>query len=136
MMGKWSRDQCDCAITYTLSIVGGKWKWLILYRLSESGVLRYGELKKILSDITHKTLSQQLKELEAEGLIHREVYHQIPPKVEYWITPKGETLLPILRLMSEWGEQNRSGNNKDVAETSGHLNVCPHGRMSVTGNGE
>jgi DNA-binding HxlR family transcriptional regulator len=106
-MAKWSSGECDCAITYTLSIVGGKWKWLILYRLSENGVLRYGELKKILPTITHKMLSQQLKELEAEQLIHREEYHQIPPKVEYAVTEKGKTLLPILDLMSKWGKENR-----------------------------
>lgn len=106
-MAKWSNDEYNCAITYTLSIVGGKWKWLILYRLSENGILRYGELKKILPAITHKMLSQQLKELEAEQLIHREEYRQIPPKVEYWLTPKGNTLLPILNLMSQWGKENR-----------------------------
>ncbi|MEG6586588.1 winged helix-turn-helix transcriptional regulator [Dendrosporobacter sp. 1207_IL3150] len=115
-MAKWSNDECNCAITYTLSIVGGKWKWLILYKLSESGVLRYGELKKVLPDITHKMLSQQLKELEAEQLIHREEYHQIPPKVEYWVTPKGKTLLPILNQMSQWGEKNRHANNKNASE--------------------
>ncbi len=106
-MTKWSKNECDCSIVYTLSIVGGKWKWLILYKLSESGVLRYGELKKKVPAITHKMLSQQLKELEAELLIHREEYHQIPPKVEYSLTKKGGTLLPILDGMSQWGDANK-----------------------------
>lgn len=101
-MKKWSPSECDCSITYTLSIVGGKWKWLILYRLFENGIQRYGELKRTLPAITHKMLSQQLKELEEEALLYRQAYHQIPPKVEYSLTNKGKTLIPILQLMSEW----------------------------------
>ncbi|SDE29795.1 winged helix-turn-helix transcriptional regulator [Sporomusa acidovorans] len=104
-MANWPKN-CNCPITYTLSIVGGKWKWLILYKLSENRVLRYGELKRALPPITHKMLSQQLKELELEQLIHREEYHQIPPKVEYSLTDKGKTLMPILTCMSEWGRKN------------------------------
>lgn len=96
----------DCPVTYTLSVLGGKWKWLIIYLLFEQGTLRYGELKKKLSGITHKMLSQQLKELEAHQLIDRKEYQQIPPKVEYSLTAKGRTLLPILNLMCEWGETN------------------------------
>lgn len=106
-MAKWSSENCNCAIIYTLSVVGGKWKWLIMYKLSENSVLRYGELKRILPSITHKMLSQQLKELEAEHLVCRKAYRQIPPKVEYSLTDKGETLLPIMDLMSEWGRKNR-----------------------------
>jgi DNA-binding HxlR family transcriptional regulator len=107
MMTTWPRTECSCPINYTLAVVGGKWKWLILYRLSENGVLRYGELKNTLPSITHKMLSQQLKELEADHLLHREEYHQIPPKVEYSLTAKGKTLLPILECMAEWGENNK-----------------------------
>lgn len=105
-MNKWVPSECKCGVTYTLSIVGGKWKWLLLYKLSKR-VLRYGELKSKIPSITHKMLSQQLKELEAEGLIHRKEYQQIPPKVEYSLTSKGETLIPILELMSKWGQENR-----------------------------
>jgi DNA-binding HxlR family transcriptional regulator len=105
-MGKWSNS--DCPIVYTLSVVGGKWKWLILYRLSENSVLRYGELKKKLLDITHKVLSRELKELEKENLIYRNEYHQIPPKVEYSLTEKGKTLIPVLELMANWGRKNQS----------------------------
>lgn len=107
-MANWSTKQCgDCPIVYTLSVVGGKWKWLILYKLAGTGVLRYGELKKLLGQITHKMLSQQLKELEAEQLINRQEYNQIPPKVEYSLTQKGKTLMPILEQMSKWGAENR-----------------------------
>jgi DNA-binding HxlR family transcriptional regulator len=108
MMANWlKKEECKCSIDYTLAIVGGKWKWGIIYRLSENGILRYGELKKNLQVITHKMLSQELKELEAEKLIHRKAYSQIPPKVEYSLTEKGKTLLPILDLMFKWGEENK-----------------------------
>ena len=112
-MANWTSDECGCPIVYTLSIVGGKWKWLIIYRLSDNGILRYGQLKKVLSPITHKMLSQELKELEAEQLIYRNEYHQIPPKVEYSLTEKGKTLLPILEFMCKWGSENMP--NTDTA---------------------
>ena len=94
----------DCPVAYTLSVLGGKWKWLIIYILAEESILRYGELKKRLPGITHKMLSQQLKELEAEELLYRKEYHQIPPKVEYSLTEKGQTLLPIINSMCEWAK--------------------------------
>ena len=97
----------ECPLSYTLSLVGGKWKCLILYILSRNEVLRYGELKKELSSITHRILSQQLKELEVEEMISRKEYQQSPPKVEYSMTAKGKSLLPILHLMNEWGKENR-----------------------------
>jgi len=106
-MAIWSTDS-ECPIVYTLAVVGGKWRWLIIYKLSEAGILRYGELKRTLPHITHKMLSQELKELEAEELIHRKEYPQVPPKVEYSLTEKGETLLPILELMSKWGIENKT----------------------------
>lgn len=103
----------NCPITYTLSIIGGKWKWAILFLIYRDEVIRYGELKNYLPSIAHKTLSQQLKELENNDIIHREQYHQIPPKVEYSLTEKGKTLIPILKLMSQWGEKNRNMENSD-----------------------
>ena len=96
----------DCPITYTLSVFEGKWKWLIIYILAEEGTLRYGVLKKCLPNITHKMLSQQLKELEKLQLISRKAYHQIPPKVEYSLTKKGSSLMPMLDLMCNWGAKN------------------------------
>jgi len=112
-MNKWEPNTCTCSVTYTLSVVGGKWKWLMLFKLFKHGVLRYGELKNTMPSITHKMLSQQLKELEAAELIFRKQYNQIPPKVEYSLTEKGETLIPILQLMSKWGEDNKTGENLD-----------------------
>lgn len=101
-------DPSLCPISYTMSVVGGKWKWVLLWLLSEKGVLRYGEIKKALEVITHKILIQHLKELEESGLILRKEYSQVPPKVEYSLTEKGQTLIPILELMSEWGSINIS----------------------------
>lgn len=106
-MKKWSKETYTCSITYTLSIVSSKWKWLLLYKLFQNGVQRYGEIKRSIPPITHKMLSQQLKELEEEGLINRKEYPQMPPKVEYSLTDKGATLIPVLELMSQWGAANR-----------------------------
>ena len=100
-------NECGKSIIYTLSVVGGKWKWIILAILFENGVQRYGEIKKSAPAITHKMLSRQLKDLESEQLVYRNEYHQIPPKVEYSLTEKGKTLIPILQLMSEWGTKNK-----------------------------
>ncbi|MCF8010370.1 MAG: helix-turn-helix transcriptional regulator [Clostridiales bacterium] len=102
-----AREKYKCPLEYTQKVIGGKWKPIILWYLSTEGVKRYGELKKFLAKISHKMLSQQLKELEKDKLIHREEYHQIPPKVEYSITEKGKTLLPILELMNKWGLENK-----------------------------
>jgi DNA-binding HxlR family transcriptional regulator len=88
---------------YTLSIIGGKWKMIIMFWLSKRKIIRYGELKKIIKGITHKMLSSQLKELEHEGIIIRKEYHQVPPKVEYSLSEKGWTLMPILEEMCKWG---------------------------------
>ena len=79
----------------------------ILYTLMEFGVVRFNEIKKYIGSISYKTLSSALKELERDGLIHREEYPQIPPKVEYSLTERGASLIPILDSMCEWGEQNR-----------------------------
>ncbi|WP_160688917.1 helix-turn-helix domain-containing protein [Clostridium sp. C2-6-12] len=91
---------------YTLSIISGKWKLKVIYLLACSGTLRYGELKKNIEGITHKMLSSQLKELENENIIFRKEYPQIPPKVEYSLTQKGQSLIPLVRNMCEWGKSN------------------------------
>ncbi len=88
---------------YTLSIFGGKWKMVIMFWLSRRKVMRYGELKKSIKAITHKMLSAQLKELEADDIIVRTEYHQVPPKVEYLLSEKGLSLMPILEEMCSWG---------------------------------
>ena len=97
----------NTGISYTLSLINGKYKMTILYTLMEFGTVRFNELKRYIHTITYKTLSLALKELEKDGLIHREEYPQIPPKVEYSLTPRGKTLIPILDSMCEWGDKNR-----------------------------
>lgn len=96
----------SCPIEYTLDQVSGKWKLVILWHLSNTNIMRYGEIKKSLNGITHKMLSQQLKELESDGFINRVAYPVVPPKVEYSLTEKGNSFLPILKMMSEWGNRN------------------------------
>lgn len=91
-----------CPVELTLATVQGKWKVLILWHL-RSATLRYSELKRALPKVTHKMLSQQLRELESDGLIHREVYPVVPPKTEYSLTEEGLTLLPVLSAMQQWG---------------------------------
>ncbi|MGC6174681.1 winged helix-turn-helix transcriptional regulator [Lacrimispora sp. 38-1] len=90
---------------YTLSIVSGKWKLKIIYLLACTSPVRYGVLKRNISGITHKMLSTQLKELEKEDVIARKEYPQVPPKVEYCLTQKGESLIPIVLAMCEWGKE-------------------------------
>lgn len=91
---------------YTLGVIGGKWKMPILYLLSDYECIRYNELQRLLQTITYKTLSVQLKELNTDGLICRKEYPQIPPKVEYRLSEKGKTILPILDEICKWGYEN------------------------------
>ena len=93
--------------SYTLSLIQGKYKMTILYTLMEFGVVRFNEMKRYIGTISYKTLSTALKELEADGLVHREEYPQIPPKVEYSLTERGRSLMPILDGMCEWGDRHR-----------------------------
>jgi DNA-binding HxlR family transcriptional regulator len=96
------------AAELAIDVIGGKYKMPILWRLKDK-VWRYSELKKDLGKITHKMLSEQLHDLEAMGLIHREVYAVIPPKVEYSITEKGKTVIPIIVMLREWGLALKEG---------------------------
>lgn len=94
--------------SYTLSLIGGKWKMHILFWLWHAKVLRYSQLKRQLTGITHKMLSNQLKELEQDGLIIRTEYPQVPPKVEYSLSKTGESLMPVLEAMCHWGSEHGS----------------------------
>ena len=97
----------DTGFSYTLSLISGKYKMIILYTLMEFKVVRFNEMKKYIGSISYKTLSSTLKELEAAQLVHREEYPQIPPKVEYSLTERGKSLMPLLDEMCDWGEKNR-----------------------------
>jgi DNA-binding HxlR family transcriptional regulator len=95
-----------CPVTKTLSVIGGKWKPIILYIIRDEKK-RFGEIKKLIPAITQKMLTQQLRELEQDGIINRKVYPVVPPKVEYSLTEYGKTLTPILNTMAEWGEAHK-----------------------------
>ncbi|EJD6082928.1 MULTISPECIES: winged helix-turn-helix transcriptional regulator [Providencia] len=111
-----NREEILCALSginpqetgfgYTLSVINGKYKMIILYWLAQhKEVIRFNELQRCIGTITYKTLSSTLKELEKDGLVFREEYPQIPPKVEYSLTPRGKTLIPVLNMMCEWGNK-------------------------------
>ncbi len=98
-----------CSIEYTLGKIGGKWKPVILWHLAYDGTQRYNEMRRLLPGITHKMLSQQLKELEVDGLIDRKQFNEVPPRVEYSISEKGLTLKPLLEEMHRWGTEQWGG---------------------------
>lgn len=93
----------SCPFELTIELIGGKWKGLILWHLHDKKVLRNGEMLRLIPRITQKMLTQQLREMEENGLINRVIYEQIPPKVEYSLTPHGEAIRPILEMMIDWG---------------------------------
>nr|WP_326104688.1 winged helix-turn-helix transcriptional regulator [Paenibacillus favisporus] len=93
----------QCEVGFALNFISGKWKLFLLGQLIETK--RFMELKSILPEITKKMLTNQLRELEVDGLVHREVYPVIPPKVEYSLTEKGKELIPILDLLKEWNNE-------------------------------
>ena len=97
----------DSGFHYTLSLINGKYKMTILYTLATFGVVRFNELQRFIGSISYKTLSLSLKELEADKLIIRTEYPQVPPKVEYSLSDRGKSLIPIFDELCEWGEQNR-----------------------------
>lgn len=91
---------------YTLSMIGGRWRLIILYWLVEYESVRFNELHRKIGAITYKTLSSQLKDMERDGLVVRKEYPQIPPKVEYSLSAKGRSLYPIMEEMCRWGSEN------------------------------
>lgn len=97
-------ERFNCPVGITLSLIGGKYKVVILWYLFDKKILRYGELQKILKGVTAKMLIQQLRELEEDGLVKRKIYPVVPPKVEYSLTELGESIIPILLEMKKWGE--------------------------------
>lgn len=97
----------DTGFSYTLSLISGKYKMVILYCLMEFEPVRFNELQRYLKKVSDKTLSQNLKELEQDGLILRTMYPQVPPKVEYTLTARGKSLMKVLDQLCVWGEHNR-----------------------------
>ncbi len=91
-----------CPVAFTVDVIGGKWKSLILFHLM-SGTKRFNELRRLMPDVTQRMLTLQLRELETDKVIHREIYREVPPKVEYSLTALGNTLAPLISAMREWG---------------------------------
>lgn len=102
------KKKISCPVETTLKIIGGRWKVLIIHFLLEDK-MRFGELARSLDNISARTLSKQLRELEADGIINRQDFGEIPPKVEYSLTPLGKTLEPVLRSMEAWGNAVERG---------------------------
>lgn len=120
-MGHLCDRTFNCEKELTLSVIGGKWKMLILWHLGKGGTKRFGELKALIPDITQRMLVSQLRELEEDLIVHREVYPVVPPKVEYSLTEQGKSLMPILDAMYEWGKQYAENVMKDKVEIKEQL---------------
>lgn len=101
----YSSNVQDCPVTATMSLIGGKWKILILH-LINNDINRFGKMGMMLKEISKQMLTTQLRELENDGIIQRKIYPEIPPRVEYFLTMKGQSLLPIIEMMRDWGNEH------------------------------
>jgi len=106
-MAKRLNKHVHCPVECTLKVIEGRWKVLILYYLVD-GTKRFNELHRLLDHISHRTLARQLRELEQDGVVHRKVFAQIPPRVDYSLTRLGESLKPVLKAMHDWGQTYRT----------------------------
>jgi DNA-binding HxlR family transcriptional regulator len=100
-------DENSCPVTATMQVLGGKWKAILINAIYHTSPARFGELKRSVKGITQSMLTQQLRELEEDGIIGRKIYAEIPPRVEYTLTEFGLTLSPIMLSMAKWGEEYR-----------------------------
>ncbi|MFD1255691.1 winged helix-turn-helix transcriptional regulator [Mucilaginibacter terrae] len=100
-------DEYSCPVTATIQVLGGKWKAILINAIYFTSPARFGELRRSVKGITQSMLTTQLRELEADGIISRKIYAEIPPRVEYKLTDFGLTLSPIIQAMAEWGKQYR-----------------------------
>lgn len=98
----------NCPLTYALNLIGGKWRLPIIWALSKNGTLRYNELKRNIEGITNMMLTQTLKDLEQYGIINRKQFMEVPPRVEYSLTERGEELIPALKALAHWGNSIRN----------------------------
>ncbi|WP_309090985.1 winged helix-turn-helix transcriptional regulator [Domibacillus sp.] len=115
-MGHVCAREFNCEKELTLAVIGGKWKMLILWHLGKEGTKRFNELKSLMPGITQRMLVNQLRELESDFIVHREVYPVVPPKVEYSLTDQGRTLMPILESMYDWGKKYKKFIEEQVDE--------------------
>ena len=106
------KNYCDgpygCSVEATLAVIGGRWKPVIIFNLMHNGTMRFGELKRAIDGVTQRMLTNQLRELESDKVIHRKVYAEVPPRVEYSLTDYGRTLEPIMFAMRDWGAEHMS----------------------------
>ncbi|MFY8109090.1 MAG: winged helix-turn-helix transcriptional regulator [Bacteroidia bacterium] len=112
MEGKMIFDEKSCPVTATMQVLGGKWKAILINAIYHTSPARFGELKRSVKGITQSMLTQQLRELEEDGLISRKIYAEIPPRVEYTLTEFGLTLSPIMISMANWGKEYRMKKEK------------------------
>lgn len=116
-MAKKQKELPDsCGLGPALAVIGGKWKALLLWQIHQAQPCRFGELKRLQPEISEKMLIQHLREMEADGIIHREVFHQVPPRVEYSVTPEGAELDRALAPLGEWGKKHQERTEKAKAE--------------------
>lgn len=119
----------NCEKELTLAVIGGKWKMLILWYIALDSPQRFGKLRRLLPKVTPKMLTAQLRELEQDGIIQRKVYQQVPPKVEYTLTEYGEKLIPILKLMYEWGMDYAKHMNISIGNSDSTSDLPPSANM-------
>jgi len=113
------QTQLGCSVEATLEVIGGKWKGTILYNLLDT-TKRFNELKRMFPSLTQRILAQQLKELERDGIVHREVFPEVPPKVEYSLSEMGRSLEPVLRALRQWGADHVNAVMTNREEFSGN----------------
>jgi len=126
-------EEFYCPVKLTADIIGGKWKPMILFYL-EGGTRRFGELQKLIPGMTKKMLTQHLRQLERDEIIRRKVYAVVPPKVEYSLTKHGESLKPILKLMSAWGSRHRA--RYGITKNQGHAQKAPANGKGASTSGD
>jgi DNA-binding HxlR family transcriptional regulator len=125
-MSKSQNTTADCPMAVALNIISGKWKLAILWNLTR-GTVRFNELQRRLPKITQKTLAQQLRELERDNIIRRQLYPEVPPKVEYSLSALGETLVPILNVLCQWGKDYQK-NQPSLLPVTKILEITPKQR--------
>lgn len=106
-----------CPVEVTVSIVGGSWKLTIIQKLL-AGTRRFGELRREVGDVTDRVLTRQLRDLESDDLVHREVFAEVPPRVEYSLTDRGRTLQPLVEMMDQWGRQWTAEHTRELSRPS------------------
>ena len=119
----------DCPVRVTVSVIGGKWKPMILFYL-KNRTMRFNEFRRMIPDATHKVLAQQLRDLEKAGIITRKVYPEVPPRVEYSLSAYGQTLRPVLTAMANWGLKYREQHPVKVWKQSPASSAKDNGRTA------